>query len=148
MVLARPATERPRLEQLAAAPAASVVKAVHPKLGERYLYCEGAAPLLFTENETNTQRIFGVPNRSPYVKDSINNYIVHGQEDGREPGAEGDQGRGTLSGDRRSRPVPGGAAAALRPCARPTLSEVTVTAASPFGNHFDERVAGAAAGGR
>jgi hypothetical protein len=37
-------------------------------------------PLLFTENETNTQCIFGVPNRSPYVKDSLNTYIVHGQE--------------------------------------------------------------------
>ena len=36
-----------------------------PKLGERYLYCDGDAPLLFTENETNTQRIFGVPNRTP-----------------------------------------------------------------------------------
>ena len=58
-----------------------------PMLGERYLYCEGDAPLLFTENETNTQRIFGVPNRTPYVKDSINNYIVHGQDRGREPGA-------------------------------------------------------------
>ncbi len=44
---------------------ASVVKAVDPELGERYLYCDGDAPLLFTENETNTQRIFGVPNRTP-----------------------------------------------------------------------------------
>ncbi len=49
------------------------------KLGERYLYCEGDVPLLFTENETNTQRIFGVPNRTPYVKDSINDYVVNGQ---------------------------------------------------------------------
>src|SRR5262249_49168209 len=32
------------------------------------------------ENETNTQRIFGVPNRSPYVKDSINDFLVHGLE--------------------------------------------------------------------
>ena len=36
--------------------------------------------MLFTENETNTQRIFGVPNRTPYVKDSINDFVVHGQE--------------------------------------------------------------------
>src|SRR5262249_625279 len=50
------------------------------KLGERYLYCDGDVPLLFTENETNTQRIFGVPNRTPYVKDGINNYVVHGQQ--------------------------------------------------------------------
>lgn len=55
----------------------SAIKATHPGLGERHFYCEGEPTLLFTENETNTQRIFGVPNRSPYVKDSINNYIVH-----------------------------------------------------------------------
>ena len=65
--------------------AGSAVKAVHPLLGERYLYCDGTATLLFTENETNTQRIFGVPNRSPYVKDSINNYVVHGQKDAVNP---------------------------------------------------------------
>jgi hypothetical protein len=65
------------------------VKAVHPRLGERYLYCEGDVPLLFTENETNTQRIFGVPNRTPYVKDSINNYLVHGQTDAVNPQQKG-----------------------------------------------------------
>jgi hypothetical protein len=55
-----------------------VIQASPPGLGERYLACEGDVPLLFTDNDTNTQRIFGVPNRSPYVKDSINDYIVHG----------------------------------------------------------------------
>src|SRR5262249_51615611 len=55
----------------------NAIKAVHPKLGERFLYCDQAATLLFTENETNTRRIFGVPSRSPYVKDGINNYLVH-----------------------------------------------------------------------
>jgi Mannosylglycerate hydrolase MGH1-like glycoside hydrolase domain len=70
---------RPNLRQVAGTSGRSVVQAVHPELGERYLYCEGDTPLLFTENATNTQRIFGVPNRSPYVKDGINNYIVHGQ---------------------------------------------------------------------
>ena len=58
----------------------------------RYLYCEGDVPLLFTENETNTQRIFGVPNRSPYVKDSIDNYIVHRPKRRGQPGAKGNQG--------------------------------------------------------
>jgi hypothetical protein len=71
--------DRPSLHQVAGNPEVSVVKVVDDKLGERHLYCEGEVPLLFTENETNTQRIFGVPNRSPYVKDSINNYVVHGQ---------------------------------------------------------------------
>jgi hypothetical protein len=77
-------SERPSLQRLG-----SAVKAVDPQLGERYLYCEGEVPLLFTENETNTQRIFGVPNRSPYVKDSINNYIVHGQRDALNPEQKG-----------------------------------------------------------
>jgi hypothetical protein len=74
-------TDRPVLQQIAGDPTLSVVQAADAKLGERYFYCEGDVPLLFTENETNTQRIFGVPNRTPYVKDSINNYIVHGQRD-------------------------------------------------------------------
>ena len=61
-------------------PGRGVVRAVHPRLGTRYLYCEGDVPLLFTENETNTQRIFGVPNQSAYVKDGINDAIVHGRD--------------------------------------------------------------------
>ena len=48
-------------------------------------YCDGQASLLFTENETNTQRLFGVQNRTPFVKDGINNYIVHGQRDAVNP---------------------------------------------------------------
>jgi hypothetical protein len=69
--------------------AASVVKAVDAKLGERHFYCERDVPLLFTENETNTQRIFRVPNRTPYVKDSINNYIVHGDQAAVNPAQKG-----------------------------------------------------------
>jgi len=50
-------------------------------LQDYYLYCEGTVPLLFTENETNLARLFGKANRSPYVKDSINNYVVHAERD-------------------------------------------------------------------
>ncbi|MCI0628442.1 MAG: glucosidase [Acidobacteria bacterium] len=46
--------------------------------GRRTLYCEGAPELLFTENETNHARLEGFPNRSPYVKDGINDYVVSG----------------------------------------------------------------------
>jgi hypothetical protein len=76
--------DRPALQRID-----NAVKAVHPALGERYFYCDGAATLLFTENETNTQRIFGVPNRNSYVKDGINNYIVHGQKDAVNPEQKG-----------------------------------------------------------
>jgi hypothetical protein len=36
------------------------------------------APFLFTENETNKERLFGVANDSPYVKDGINDTVVDG----------------------------------------------------------------------
>jgi hypothetical protein len=54
-------------------------------LDDSHLYCEGTVPLLFTENETNQARLFGMENRSPYVKDGINNYVVNGQKDAVNP---------------------------------------------------------------
>src|SRR5258705_3151140 len=71
---------RPSLRQLSRDKSGSVIAASHPDLGERFLCCEGEAELLFTENETNVKRLVGVPNRTPYVKDGINDYIVHGSE--------------------------------------------------------------------
>ncbi len=55
----------------------SAVEAEHQLLGKRYLYCDGAPPMLFTENENNNKRLFGGTNLTPYVKDGINNYIVN-----------------------------------------------------------------------
>jgi hypothetical protein len=81
--------DRPALQEHARAKERSAVKAVDAKLGERYLYCDGDAVLLFTENETNTQRIFGVPNRSPYVKNSINDYVVRGRKEAVNPEKKG-----------------------------------------------------------
>lgn len=46
--------------------------------GEHWLYCEGSPELLFTENETNCQKLFGTENPAPYVKDGINDYVVNG----------------------------------------------------------------------
>jgi hypothetical protein len=57
--------------------AGGAIELEHPHLRRR-LDCEGSPELLFTENETNLQRLFGVPNSSPYVKDGINNYVVNG----------------------------------------------------------------------
>src|ERR1700745_1135904 len=58
----------------------SVIFASHPELGARFLYCDGPAGLLFTENETNNERLFHAPNETPYVKDGINDCIVHRNE--------------------------------------------------------------------
>jgi hypothetical protein len=77
-------TEKPNMQQVA-----GVVRAVHPKLGERFLSCDGNPSLLFTENETNTERVFGLPNRQPYVKDGIDGYLVQGRKGAVNPGQTG-----------------------------------------------------------
>lgn len=55
----------------------SACKISHPNLDDYYLYFETPDRLLFTENETNQERIFHQPNKSPFVKDSINNAVIH-----------------------------------------------------------------------
>jgi hypothetical protein len=77
--------KRPELQQLEGSDSSVILKVDHPGLGDYYLYCEGNPTLLFTENETNTERIFGTPNSTPYVKDGINNYIVHGNREAVNP---------------------------------------------------------------
>ena len=72
---------QPVLRQVSAGPNSNVISASHPELGERFLSCEGATALLFTENETNYERLFGTPNRTAYTKDGINNYVIHGRAD-------------------------------------------------------------------
>ena len=59
------------------------------KLGDRTLQCEGNPELLFTENETNTARLWGQPNASPYVKDAFHNYLVSNKEDAVNPAKMG-----------------------------------------------------------
>jgi hypothetical protein len=81
--------DKPLLQAVTCNEKMAAVKATHAILGDRYLYAEGAAQLLFTENETNAERIFGKSNLSPYVKDGINNFIVHGRENVINPGKSG-----------------------------------------------------------
>jgi hypothetical protein len=56
---------------------------IYYALGRRYLYCQGAPSLLFTDNETNAERVFGAgaQSRSPYVKDAFHRHVIH-----KEPG--------------------------------------------------------------
>jgi hypothetical protein len=56
-----------------------VIHAAHASMGDYYMLCDGAKELLFTENETNSQRIFNLPNKSAFVKDGINNYVINNQ---------------------------------------------------------------------
>ncbi len=81
---------KPSIKQIKAATGTSAVAAAHPLLGEFTLSCEGEVPLLFTENETNHERLFpGQKNESPYVKDGINDCVVQGRQDAVNPGKQG-----------------------------------------------------------
>lgn len=55
------------------------IEALHHTLGEYRLYSDAPGPLLFTENESNLQRLWAAPNRTPFVKDGINDFVVHGR---------------------------------------------------------------------
>lgn len=72
--------EKPSLRYAEAEGKLKVIEATHPELGKRWLFCDDPGGLLFTDNETNYEKIFGSPNECPYVKDGINDFIVNGKE--------------------------------------------------------------------
>jgi hypothetical protein len=61
------------------------VVAAHASLGRFRLECEGAGEWLFTENETNAERLFGAQNRSRYVKDAFHERVAGGNTDAVNP---------------------------------------------------------------
>ena len=82
--------EKPSLQQIKTPAGATAVAATHPVLGEFTFSCEGEVPLLFTENETNHQRLFpGQKNESPHVKDGINECVVQGNQGAVNPQQQG-----------------------------------------------------------
>ena len=84
-----PGAAKPHLAAAKGPRGVSVVSASHHELGDRLLYCDGAPPLLFTENETNTERLFDTRNASPYVKDAFHAFLVHGKGDAINPAEAG-----------------------------------------------------------
>jgi hypothetical protein len=56
----------------------AIIELEHETYGRRLLHCEGAPALLFTENETNNRKVFGVANPQPFVKDAFHEYVIHG----------------------------------------------------------------------
>ena len=75
----------PSCEQSSPSNGVQAVAASDAELGDYFLYCEGNPSLLFTENETNNERIFGTPNARPYVKDGINDFVVAGKQEALNP---------------------------------------------------------------
>jgi Glycosyl hydrolase family 63 C-terminal domain len=83
------AARKPNLEQIERGRAATAVAVAHPLLGAYILHCEGDVPLLFTENETNHERLFGQKNETPHVKDGINDCVVQGKQAAVNPDKKG-----------------------------------------------------------
>src|SRR5262245_1108003 len=116
------------------------IAASHLNLGHYYLYCENNPEFLFTENETNYERIFGRPNRNPYVKDAFDRYLVHGAREAVNPGRSG-----TKACAHYSLTVDGGESQIIRLrliTVAPDALPRSTTAANghPFGCSFDDMV--------
>ncbi len=63
----------------------NAIEISEPELGRRWLYIDGDGELLFTDNETNNARLFGTENRTKYVKDAFNEYVIHGKTEAVNP---------------------------------------------------------------
>ena len=96
---------------LAAGDGAGLVHVDCAEYGRRYLHCAPEAELLFTENDTNTERLFGQPNASPHVKDAFHAYLVGGRRDAVNPDRRGTK---AAAWTRLSIPAGGEARARLR----------------------------------
>ncbi len=82
---------------------AGSILAQEVELGEcRLHFQEGGTPL-FTENETNVERLYGVKNASPYVKDAFHRYVINGEAAAANPAL-----RGTKAAILYKRMVPAG----------------------------------------
>jgi len=127
-------TRRPSIHALA--DNSAVLQADDGEIGIRYLYCEGDARLLFTENETNPRRIFGTESTSQYVKDGINDCVVHGKTDTVNPALVG-----TKAAALYQVIVPAGKHHAFKLRLTPTppeaLSSTYGNGGGAFGKHFD-----------
>jgi hypothetical protein len=70
---------KPSLRKGAERSHVAVITASHPDLGDYDLFCDSIDDLFFTENESNAERLWGISNSTPFVKDSINDRVVYGK---------------------------------------------------------------------
>ncbi len=117
--------QRPRL----AADGPVKIRVEHPELGAYTLACDGEPEFLFTENETNNERLWGQPNPSPFVKDAFHRYVVGGETAAVNPARTG-----TKAAARYVLDVPAGGCQVVR------LRLAAVLPAVHFGKGFDETV--------
>ncbi len=79
----------PQAYQIDAPPRTSLIEISEYHYGQRWFLLEGAPQLLFTENETNAERLFQAKNRTPYVKDAFHRYVINGEKSAVNPARKG-----------------------------------------------------------
>ena len=133
-------SERPLLSNGGVGESAAVIEASNIRYAKRWLICEGAPELIFTENETNNERLFGVDNRTRYVKDGINDYVIHGARDAVSP-----EGTGTKACALYRKQIGPGEDTIIRlrltdeePTVHRSAPAIDLAEAQPFGEAFDE----------
>ncbi|HEY6930659.1 MAG TPA: glucosidase [Thermoanaerobaculia bacterium] len=134
---------RPRL-WAAAAPAGRWAMAIEQDYyGKLWLHGEGSPELLFTENETNLQRLYGVENDSRFVKDAFHDYVIGGKKEAVNPDRRGSKAAAHY---RLSLPPRGSARVRLRLTDQPLADSggaagAASAAADPLGSGFEETIA-------
>jgi hypothetical protein len=132
--IARPAA-RPMLRQIDGPAAVSTIAATHAVLGTYYLFCEGAAPLLFTENSTNHARLgLKYPDVGPYLKDGINEYVVNGRQQAVNPERFGTK----AAAHYRLKVAPGRSETVRLRLNSQASGDPTKRSAFPFGQDFED----------
>jgi hypothetical protein len=107
-----------------------VITARHHALGEYQLFCENTDQLLFTDNETNIQRLFGATNTRPYVKDAFHECIVHGNVAAVNP-----EHRGTKSAALYKRGIPTGETVTTRLRLQRSIGDSRLESQLPITNY-------------
>ncbi len=110
---------------------AAVVEAEESRYGKRWLLVEGSPEMLFTENETNFERVFKFPAGSPYVKDSFHDYVIGGVKQAVNPAQ-----KGTKCAARYQFKLAPGASATIR--LRLTNKQPAPGGANPFDAAFEK----------
>ena len=128
--LARPALRALDMEGCA------TIQARHRDLGVCHLHCPDALELVFTDNETNQERVSARANLEPFVKDGIDRYIVQGETDAVDPAK-----RGTKAAAVYVLTVPLGGFCVVRLCLQVGAGQRDPAAVAELIDHADERIA-------
>ena len=128
-----PGTEKPHIAIARSDADGIMLEAKHRTLEPYWLYCEPADEALFTENESNTERLYGVPNATPYVKDAFHECVVTGHHEAVNPARSG-----TKAAVHYVRRIAAGATAVIR-LRLSNAGSLDHPLAQPFDDLFEQR---------